>query len=173
MTNRIRGTHAVAFAVLAVAAPTAAAEPVSVNLRVEGQSTTIFDGPVTTDGHAVTTQSSGTHPCDGTNGGSSPTPVPTATAALDESIEYARDRKQFDKPIADFQAIQWMIADSKTELDASRLLCLRAASMKARMRAGSLRPGADSTPEETSTPRAPVVFSARRTLPASSPPERR
>jgi alkylation response protein AidB-like acyl-CoA dehydrogenase len=55
-----------------------------------------------------------------------------ATAALDESIEYAKDRKQFDKPIAEFQAIQWMIADSKTELDASRLLCLRAASMKER-----------------------------------------
>ena len=55
-----------------------------------------------------------------------------AAAAHDESIVYAKDRQQFDHPIADFQAIQWMIADSQTELDAGRLLCLRAASMKER-----------------------------------------
>jgi hypothetical protein len=84
MTNRIRGTHAVALAVFAIAAPAAAADPVSVNLRVEGQSQTIFDGPVTTDGHQITTQSGGTHPCDGTNNGAHPSPVPTPTAALDD-----------------------------------------------------------------------------------------
>jgi hypothetical protein len=84
MTNHIRGAHAVALVVLAIAAPSAAADPVSVNLRVEGQSQTIFDGPVTTDGHHITTPSGGTHPCDGTNNGAHPTPVPTATAALDD-----------------------------------------------------------------------------------------
>ena len=52
------------------------------------------------------------------------------TAALEAGIAYARDRKQFKRPIADFQAIQWMIADSRTELDAARLLALRAASLK-------------------------------------------
>jgi hypothetical protein len=84
MTNRILGTHAVALAVFAIAASAAAADPVSVNLRVEGQTRTIFDGPVTTDGHHVTTQSGGTHPCDGTNAGAFPTPVPTPTATLDD-----------------------------------------------------------------------------------------
>jgi alkylation response protein AidB-like acyl-CoA dehydrogenase len=53
-----------------------------------------------------------------------------ATAALEEATEYARQRKQFGKPIGDFQAIQWMLADSRTELEASRLLTLRAAQMK-------------------------------------------
>jgi alkylation response protein AidB-like acyl-CoA dehydrogenase len=53
-----------------------------------------------------------------------------AGAALDEGVAYARDRKQFGKSIADFQAIQWMLADSRTELDAARLLVLRAAAMK-------------------------------------------
>jgi alkylation response protein AidB-like acyl-CoA dehydrogenase len=53
-----------------------------------------------------------------------------ASAALDEAVAYARDRRQFDRPIADFQAIQWQLADSRTELDAARLLCLRAASLK-------------------------------------------
>jgi len=53
-----------------------------------------------------------------------------ATAALDEAARYARERKQFGKPIADFQAIQWMIADCKVELEASRMLTLRAAWLK-------------------------------------------
>lgn len=53
-----------------------------------------------------------------------------ATAALEEAVEYARQRKQFGKPIGDYQAIQWMLADSATELDAARLLALRAARMK-------------------------------------------
>jgi alkylation response protein AidB-like acyl-CoA dehydrogenase len=47
--------------------------------------------------------------------------------ALDMAIAYAKDRKQFGKPIGDFQAIQWMIADCKTELDAAELLTFRAA----------------------------------------------
>jgi hypothetical protein len=85
MTNRIRGALPVALAIAAVAAPSAAAAPVSVNLRVEGASSTIFDGPVTTDGHSITTASSGgAQPCDGTNAGAFPSPVPTATAALDD-----------------------------------------------------------------------------------------
>ncbi len=53
-----------------------------------------------------------------------------ATAALEEATEYAKQRKQFGRPIGDNQAIQWMLADSKTELDASRLLTLRAARLK-------------------------------------------
>ena len=47
--------------------------------------------------------------------------------ALEESIAYARERKAFGKPIADFQALRWMMADMATELDAARLLVHRAA----------------------------------------------
>jgi alkylation response protein AidB-like acyl-CoA dehydrogenase len=47
--------------------------------------------------------------------------------ALEMAVRYAKDRKQFGKPIAEFQAIQWMLADSKTELDAAALLTARAA----------------------------------------------
>ena len=53
-----------------------------------------------------------------------------ATAAVEEATEYAKQRKQFGKAIGDFQAIQWMLADSKMELEASRLLALRAARLK-------------------------------------------
>jgi alkylation response protein AidB-like acyl-CoA dehydrogenase len=47
--------------------------------------------------------------------------------ALEMAVTYAKDRKQFGKPIADFQAVQWMLADCKTELDAAALLTYRAA----------------------------------------------
>jgi alkylation response protein AidB-like acyl-CoA dehydrogenase len=53
-----------------------------------------------------------------------------ATAALEEAADYAKQRKQFGSPIGDFQAIKWMLADSKVELEAARLLVLRAADMK-------------------------------------------
>ena len=50
--------------------------------------------------------------------------------ALEESIKYSRERKQFGQAIASFQAIQIMIADMATQLDAARLLCWRAAWME-------------------------------------------
>jgi alkylation response protein AidB-like acyl-CoA dehydrogenase len=55
-----------------------------------------------------------------------------ATAALEAAVSYAKERRQFGHALADYQAIQWMIADSKTELEAARLCTLRAASMKER-----------------------------------------
>ena len=51
-----------------------------------------------------------------------------AAAALDASVAYAKERVQFGKPIATLQAIQWMIADMATAVDAARLLVYRAAS---------------------------------------------
>jgi alkylation response protein AidB-like acyl-CoA dehydrogenase len=47
--------------------------------------------------------------------------------ALDMATRYAKERKAFGNPIAQFQAVQWMLADSKTELDAAALLTYRAA----------------------------------------------
>jgi len=47
--------------------------------------------------------------------------------ALEESVGYARERKAFGKPIGDFQALRWMMADMATEIDAARLLVHRAA----------------------------------------------
>ncbi len=53
-----------------------------------------------------------------------------ATGALESSLKYAKERSQFDQPIANFQAIQWMLADGFTELEAARLLTYRAAFIK-------------------------------------------
>jgi butyryl-CoA dehydrogenase len=51
-----------------------------------------------------------------------------AQAALDAAVAYAKERVQFGKPIASLEAIQWMIADMATEIDAARLLVYRAGS---------------------------------------------
>ena len=53
-----------------------------------------------------------------------------AQASLDAASRYARERFQFGKMIGEFQAIQWMIAEMKTEIEASRLLTLHAAWRK-------------------------------------------
>jgi butyryl-CoA dehydrogenase len=56
--------------------------------------------------------------------------VGLAQGALDESIKYARQRRAFGKSISEFQAIQWMIADMQTELEAARGLTYYAAWLK-------------------------------------------
>ena len=56
--------------------------------------------------------------------------VGIAQAALEESIEYSKQRQQFGKPISQFQAIQWMIADMATKIEAARFLVYNAAYKK-------------------------------------------
>src|SRR5262249_44676815 len=56
--------------------------------------------------------------------------VGVARAALRAATDYARQRHQFGQPIASFQAISNMLADAATQLEAARLLALRAAFLK-------------------------------------------
>jgi alkylation response protein AidB-like acyl-CoA dehydrogenase len=53
-----------------------------------------------------------------------------AQACLDASVRYAKERKAFDRPIAELQAIQFKIADMATNVDAARMLTLNAAALK-------------------------------------------
>lgn len=53
-----------------------------------------------------------------------------ATACLDAAVAYSKQRIQFGRPIAQFQAIRWMIADMATEIEAATLLTLSAAHLK-------------------------------------------
>jgi butyryl-CoA dehydrogenase len=55
-----------------------------------------------------------------------------ARACLEDSVKYAKERVQFDQPIANFQAIQWMLADMWMEYEAARLLTWRASVLKDR-----------------------------------------
>ncbi len=50
-----------------------------------------------------------------------------AQGALDEAVAYARERKQFDKPISTFQGVQFQLADMATQVEAARLLVYQAA----------------------------------------------
>jgi alkylation response protein AidB-like acyl-CoA dehydrogenase len=56
--------------------------------------------------------------------------VGIARGAYESARDYAKQRNAFGRPIADFQAIQFYLSDMATEIDAARLLCYRAASMK-------------------------------------------
>ena len=58
--------------------------------------------------------------------------VGIARACLEDALAYAKQREAFGKPIVEHQAIQWMLADMATEIDAARLLVWRAASLKDR-----------------------------------------
>ncbi|UCF07386.1 MAG: acyl-CoA dehydrogenase family protein, partial [Thermoplasmata archaeon] len=53
-----------------------------------------------------------------------------AEAALEESIKYSKEREQFGRPIAKFQAVQWMIANMASEIEAARMLVYHAALLK-------------------------------------------
>jgi len=55
-----------------------------------------------------------------------------AQGALDASLRYAKERHQFGKPLADFQAIQWKLADMATDIQAARLLTYKSAWLKMR-----------------------------------------
>jgi len=59
-------------------------------------------------------------------------------AAIAEAIAYAKQREQFGQPIANYQAIQWMLADMATELAAARMLTFKAAAAKDRQERSGL-----------------------------------
>lgn len=81
--RRTLAACAAAMAVVASAAPALAA-PASLNLRIEGETTTVFEGPVTSDGHVVQPATGQQRLCDGTNGGANAQPGPTPTSTLDD-----------------------------------------------------------------------------------------
>ncbi|MBA7642527.1 Acyl-CoA dehydrogenase [subsurface metagenome] len=56
--------------------------------------------------------------------------VGIAQVAFEKSLEYAKERVQFGRPIASFQAIQWFLADMATQIDAARLLTYRGAYLQ-------------------------------------------
>jgi butyryl-CoA dehydrogenase len=70
------------------------------------------------------------HTLDGGRIGIASQALGIARAAFDKATAYAKERKSFGKPIAEHQAIAFMLADMATEIDAARLLIWRAASLK-------------------------------------------
>ena len=62
-----------------------------------------------------------------------------AARRCDEALEHAKSHHAFGQPIGNYQAIQWMLADMATELDAARLLTLKAADAHERQAAAHAR----------------------------------
>lgn len=69
------------------------------------------------------------HTLDGGRVGIAAQAVGISQAAMEEAIAYSKVRMQFNKSISEFQAIQWMIADMATDIEAARLLTYQAADM--------------------------------------------
>lgn len=69
------------------------------------------------------------HTLDGGRVGIAAQALGIAQAAMDAAVKYSKDRVQFNQPLSRFQAIQWMIADMATEIEASRLLVYKAANL--------------------------------------------
>jgi alkylation response protein AidB-like acyl-CoA dehydrogenase len=60
--------------------------------------------------------------------------VGIARAALEDTVEYTADREQFDRPVGEFQGVRWRVAEMARDVDAARLLTLRAADLADRGR---------------------------------------
>ena len=86
MKNRIRRlVPATLVLACALSAPAAQAAPASIQLRIEGRNTTIYEGPVTTDAKVVRPEPGEDHSCDGTNNNAPNQPGPTPITALDDA----------------------------------------------------------------------------------------
>jgi len=107
-----------------------------VGIRASGSCTVFFEGCAIPERYRLGGESDGFKiamaTLDGGRIGIAAQALGIARAALEEAIAYSKERKAFGQPISQFQAIQFMLADMATELDAARLLVWRAATLKDR-----------------------------------------
>jgi len=105
-----------------------------VGIRASGSCTVFFEGCAIPARHRLGEEGDGfkiaMSTLDGGRIGIAAQALGIARAAFEEARAYAKERKAFGQPISSFQAIQFMLADMATEIDAARLLVWRAASMK-------------------------------------------
>ncbi len=103
----------------------------SLGLRTAGLGEMVLDGVEIADDRRIGERHGGldARVVDGARVCRAALAVGIARAAFDAGNAYAAERRQFGRPLTDFQAIQWMIADGATELDAARLLYRRAAML--------------------------------------------
>ncbi|MBW2308318.1 MAG: acyl-CoA dehydrogenase [Deltaproteobacteria bacterium] len=136
VTEKGKGHRGITMFVVEKGAPGFSVGKVEDKLGIRGSSTVelVFDNCRIPADHLLGNPGEGfkiaLHTLDGGRIGIAAQAVGIAQGALDASIPYAEQRVQFDQPIAHFQAIQWMIADMATTIDAARLLTYRAACLK-------------------------------------------
>jgi butyryl-CoA dehydrogenase len=105
-------------------------------MGIRGSSTTelIFDNCIVPAGNRLGPEGKGfsiaLETIDGSRIGIAAQAIGIAQAAFDKALAYSKERQQFGQAIANYQAIQWMLADMATQIDAARLLTYRAAYLK-------------------------------------------
>lgn len=105
-------------------------------LGIRGSSTAelVFDNCFVPEGNRLGDEGKGfsiaLSAIDGSRLGIASQAIGIAQGAFDKALEYAKERQQFGQPLAGLQAIQWMLADMATRIDAARLLNYRAAYLK-------------------------------------------
>ncbi len=138
MNDRAAGHRGITAFILPMSAPGVRCGPPDDKLGIRGsKSSQIYlDDVRLTDEHLLGEVGGGfkvaMSTLDGGRIGIAAQAVGIARAALEDSLAYAQQRRTFGKPIAQHQAIQFKLADMATELDAARLLTLRAAWLKDR-----------------------------------------
>ncbi|MBS3937299.1 MAG: acyl-CoA dehydrogenase [Peptococcaceae bacterium] len=136
MTDRSKGLKGISAFVVEKGTPGFTFGPQENKLGIRASSTTelIFEDCRIPSGNMLGKEGDGfkiaMQTLDGGRIGIAAQALGIAQAALDESVRYAKERQQFSKPIGTFQAIQWMIADMGTDIEAARLLVYRAAWLK-------------------------------------------
>jgi len=107
-----------------------------VGIRASGSCTVFFEGCAVPEAQRLGAEGDGFKiamaTLDGGRIGIAAQAVGIARAALEEAVAYAKERRAFGQPVAQHQAIQFMLADMATELEAARLLVWRAAALKDR-----------------------------------------
>ncbi len=105
-------------------------------LGIRGSSTAelVFDNCFIPEGNRIGPDGKGfriaLETIDGSRIGIAAQSIGIAQAAFETALAYAKERQQFGQPLANFQGIQWMLADMATRLEAARLLAYRAAFLR-------------------------------------------
>ena len=137
MTDKSKGTRGISAFIVEKDAPGFSIGKVEDKMGIRGSSTTelIFTDCVIPKENLLGKEGKGfgiaMSTLDGGRIGIAAQALGIAQGALDETIQYIKEREQFGRPLAKFQGLQWMIADMATEIDAARLLVYRAAYNKA------------------------------------------
>jgi butyryl-CoA dehydrogenase len=138
MSDQAKGNKGITAFIVPMDAKGVQIGPLDKKLGIRGsQSSQIFFDEVRLPKDAVLGEVGGgfkvaMHTLDGGRIGIAAQALGIARACLEDSVAYAGQRKTFGKPIGTHQAIQWKLAAMDSELDAARLLTLRAASLKDR-----------------------------------------
>jgi alkylation response protein AidB-like acyl-CoA dehydrogenase len=141
ITNRTAGTHGISAFILerGMQGFSVAKKENKLGMRASDTATLIFDDCFVPDSNLIGEPGHGfiqaMNVLDGGRISIAALAVGIAQGAYEAALRYAKERHQFGRPISEFQAIQFKLADMATEIDAARLLTYRAAELKNRGKA--------------------------------------